>query len=99
MVTIAMGDNEHEIRECECGKHAYCDCATRVRPIPLEPTDAIPGSEEKIQVMRDRWANGYSIHHPNDIRLAPSSVETYSGMTYLVGIIQALEQLRLRGVK
>lgn len=31
-----------------------------------EPTDAMPGSEEKIRIMEYRAANGFSIFSPND---------------------------------
>lgn len=33
---------------------------------PDQPTDATPGTEEKIQVMAERAAAGQSLHHPDD---------------------------------
>lgn len=33
---------------------------------PQEPTDAPPGSEEKIRVLAERAAAGQSLHHPED---------------------------------
>lgn len=78
------------------------DCETHpnyVRPIPPEPTTALPGTDEKIRVMQERWSLGYSLHHPNDIHLTPNSIERATGMTHLVGIFAVLEQMRLRGVK
>jgi len=36
------------------------------RPVPPEPTNASPGSEEKKRVMRQRAAAGYAIFHPHD---------------------------------
>lgn len=100
MVTLAMEDDDiFNIKECDCGKHAYCNCATRVRLLPPFPTDAIPGTEEKIQVMRERWANGYALHHPCDLRLSSKGVECFTGLSYLSGVVMALEQMRMRGVK
>lgn len=40
------------------------------RPLPPGPTAAEPGSAEKIDVMRRRWADGYQIAHPDDATLA-----------------------------
>lgn len=42
-------------------QHGYGD-----PPLPLEPTDAIAGSEEKIEIMRARIAAGHSPWHPDD---------------------------------
>lgn len=36
------------------------------RPLPAHPTDARPGSEEKIRVMEARAARGEQLHHPQD---------------------------------
>jgi len=38
----------------------------------FEATDAIAGSDEKIEVMRWRLENGYPIHHPADSRIQKS---------------------------
>lgn len=35
-------------------------------PPPPEPTDAEPGSEEKLQVMEWREAHGFQVFHPLD---------------------------------
>jgi hypothetical protein len=32
----------------------------------LPATEHLPGSEEKIRVMRERAKNGYSVFHPDD---------------------------------
>lgn len=37
-------------------------------PPALEPTSALPGSEEKIAVMAARFAAGLGIFHPQDAR-------------------------------
>jgi hypothetical protein len=37
-------------------------------PLPEEPTDALPGTEEKMRVMGDRAANHRQIFHPLDAR-------------------------------
>lgn len=35
-------------------------------PPPPEPTQAVPGSEEKLRVMEWRDQNGYQVFHPQD---------------------------------
>lgn len=40
---------------------------------PLEPTDAIPGTPEKIKVMRQRVSRGEMPHHPLDAKLKGSA--------------------------
>lgn len=37
-------------------------------PLPDEPTDAAPGSIEKIEIMRERYLSGCHIHHPDDAK-------------------------------
>lgn len=39
-------------------------------PPPEAPTDAAPGSEEKIRVLIDRAAKKQSLWHPSDVTLA-----------------------------
>lgn len=36
--------------------------------LPPEPTEFRPGTEEKIKVMAERFANSYCIFHPKDAR-------------------------------
>lgn len=36
---------------------------------PVEPTRALPGSKEKVRVMRERVRRGESCFHPGDARL------------------------------
>lgn len=45
------------------------DCAGG-RPLP-KPTDAIPGSPEKIAVMAERFRKRQQIHHPRDAKRDP----------------------------
>lgn len=44
-------------------------------PTPGLPTEAIPGSEEKIAILMDRALNRQSLWHPDDLTLedAPTS--------------------------
>lgn len=42
---------------------------TGERPLPAEPTDAEPGTDEKIAVMVERAKRGESLFHPEDVRL------------------------------
>jgi hypothetical protein len=37
------------------------------RRLPASPTDAVPGSSEKIAVMEERAARGEAIFHPDDL--------------------------------
>ncbi|MAT51461.1 MAG: hypothetical protein CMK32_09795 [Porticoccaceae bacterium] len=39
---------------------------------PCEPTNTVPGSPEKIEVLRSRVANGQELWHPNDPRYFPN---------------------------
>lgn len=38
------------------------------KPLPKEPTMARPGTEEKIQVFRERIMRGEHLHHPDDYK-------------------------------
>jgi len=40
----------------------------RPTPLPDEPTDALPGTEAKVEVMRARFAERQSLWHPEDAR-------------------------------
>jgi hypothetical protein len=35
-------------------------------PLPPGPTHFLPGTPEKVEVMRDRDNRGYAVHHPDD---------------------------------
>jgi RNA polymerase subunit RPABC4/transcription elongation factor Spt4 len=37
--------------------------------LPPYPTNAIPGTPEKIAVIRQRETDGYALHHPDDYKL------------------------------
>lgn len=45
-------------------------------PLPDEPTDALPGSEEKIRVLMERAAKGQALFHPDDATLPLPSPES-----------------------
>lgn len=49
------------------------------RPLPKTPTRFLPGTWEKIEVMKERLAAGYHLHHPDDAGFDGLS----SGMTAL----------------
>ncbi len=40
----------------------------RTLPLPIEPTDAMPGTPEKLAVMAIRAEAGYQVFHPLDAR-------------------------------
>jgi len=52
-----------DVRACYPSVH---DLAQLSPPLPPESTDALPGSWAKIEVMRQRVADGYQPHHPDD---------------------------------
>lgn len=39
----------------------------RTLPLPPEPTQTRPGSEERILVLQDRAAKGFQLWHPDDV--------------------------------
>ena len=39
-------------------------------PFPCCPTNALPGTQEKVQVMASRYAHGQQVFHPDDTRIA-----------------------------
>lgn len=39
------------------------------KPLPPEPTDYLPGTPEKMDVMSWRVTNNYHIHHPLDAKI------------------------------
>ncbi len=41
---------------------------TQDRKLPPKPTDAPPGSLEKVLVMAERYISGYHIYHPLDAK-------------------------------
>ena len=51
------------------------------RPLPAEPTDAPPGSLEKVDVMEQRYRDGVQLYHPDD---APSGT-SLEGWTPIAG--------------
>ena len=64
------------------------------QPPPFEPTDAFPGSEEKISVLRRRWESGLPLWHPEDVRIA-TAWEVLSRRR-LQDMIDRLKQLPIR---
>ena len=44
-----------------------CPDTQEIPPLPPEPTQALPGTVEKIAVMAQRAAEGYHLYHPDDI--------------------------------
>lgn len=44
------------------------DLVTYWFPLADEPTTALPGSEAKIEVMRERAEAGRAVFHPDDVR-------------------------------
>lgn len=45
------------------------DKRTQLGRLPAEPTSALPGTPDKIAVMRERAARGESLFHPQDATL------------------------------
>lgn len=56
-----------KVRAChECLARIQATHYNTMRPIPATPTDAEPGSPEKIRVMEERYRRGEHLHHPQD---------------------------------
>lgn len=49
-------------------------------PLPPWPTDALPGTVYKADVMEWRYANGFHIHHPLDARWNGQAVSRLKGI-------------------
>ena len=49
----------------ECGRRGV-SVENRKPMMPLEPTEHLPGTGEKILVMMERARDGYHLHHPDD---------------------------------
>jgi hypothetical protein len=59
-----------EIRErypAGCAGYGLC-VANEILGWPREPTEALPGTEEKVAVMEARVAAGCHLHHPGDAK-------------------------------
>lgn len=54
--------------------------------IPAEPTDAPPGSEDKIRVMEERAARGESLFHPDDRQSQTKAKQIKANLTRLAKI-------------
>lgn len=61
------------------------------RKLPKRPTVAIPGSKQKVEVMRRRYARGDHIHHPDDAKLA-----AIAGINEAKFLASVAEQERIR---
>ncbi len=46
-------------------------------PRPGSPTNAAPGSEEKVAVLAKRAAHGEALHHPDDLTAAQVTIEAW----------------------
>lgn len=64
---------------------------------PCEPTDAQPGSLEKVQVMCDRILRGEELHHEDDAQLV-ATVEAQNEMRHAILICARVtrEESRLK---
>lgn len=51
-----------------CGVEAPKVHQNLYRPLPARPTQADPGSPEKLAVMEQRYKDGEQLHHPLDRR-------------------------------
>ncbi len=63
------------MKERQFNKKSKCGRVIRDdfdRAVPHLPTHHLPGSKKKVAIMRWRYLNGYSIFHPDDVRLDDS---------------------------
>ncbi len=59
--------------------------ATPAPAAPAEPTTALPGSEEKIRVLAERFARGEDLWHPDDARGARDDAAGLAQLARLLG--------------
>jgi len=57
-------------------------------PLPSQPTQALPGTPEKIAVMRERVERGEHLHHPQDARRPWKHAEAVAAM---MAVVQSAE--------
>jgi hypothetical protein len=53
-----------------------------------EPTEALPGTEEKVRVLKDRAAKGLALFHPQDAR--PAMTDDQEKQLRLLGLLEGL---------
>lgn len=53
---------------------------------PTQPTEALPGTPEKIAVMKARLKAGQQLHHPLDRQLLPTVSATPDSPMSLAGV-------------
>lgn len=68
------------------------------RVMPPVPTDAQPGSEEKILVLAERAANYQRLWHPDDATAAPSYADLAWGLEYALLKARVRESLDQPGI-
>lgn len=63
---------QYEMTNSEDGRNSnnrgYPDTPCHKRPLPGEPTEHLPGTAEKMEVMRERASHQLQLHHPLDAR-------------------------------
>lgn len=63
-ITRKLHKRYHLCRKCVYNK----DLRKHFRKVAPQPTNAPPGSEDKILELQWRAAHGYALHHPADVR-------------------------------
>ena len=56
--------------------------------LPPMPTDALPGSEEKVRVLTERARLGVSLWHPLDARLPADGPRLGARATFLASLVR-----------
>lgn len=66
------------------------------RPLPPYPTHHLPGSRDKQNIMRDRYASGYHIHHPCDATLGEDELDESRMIEFanMLEVLRAMKGLR-----
>ena len=64
-------------------------------PLPAEPTEAEPGTPEKILILSARALRGETLWHPADAPLPPKPIDTGRAVCRGCGRVQAMRRLGL----
>ena len=62
------------------GRKAVPDYNRSHDPLPEEPTEAWPGSPEKVAVMEERAMSGVSLFHPEDPTVRVLTLDVFASM-------------------
>lgn len=86
---LSVGPTDDPVRKADDGASSPTVTVRRDvgRPLPPGPTDAMPGSDEKLEVLEERARLGYALWHPDDLTVDGQMLAEF-GFT-MTGLVQA----------